>query len=112
MSVRADLQTASQRINLVPGTGADISLHTRYCTLYTVHCTVYTAHFVHTTHCTLTLHTAHCALHTAHCTPRDSLAPGSTIDQVLHHEVKELGTHILVCEVSGSLGQRWKFLNK
>ena len=47
---------------------------------------------------------------------RDQLPPGSTIDQVLHHEVsrirkaqipnslvaqvKELGTHILVCEVS------------
>ena len=28
------------------------------------------------------------------------LEPGSSIDQVLSHEVKELGTHILVCEVS------------
>ena len=28
------------------------------------------------------------------------LQPGSSIDQVLSHEVKELGTHILVCEVS------------
>lgn len=27
------------------------------------------------------------------------LAPGSSIDHVLSHEVKELGTHILVCEV-------------
>jgi len=59
VSVRADLQTATQRINLVPGTGTDTTLHSR-----------------------------------------DSLAPGSTIDQVLHHEVKELGTHILVCEVT------------
>lgn len=61
VSVRADLQTASQRINLVPGSSTEQSLHSR-----------------------------------------DSLAPGSTIDQVLHHEVKELGTHILVCEVSYS----------
>ena len=30
------------------------------------------------------------------------LQPGSSIDQVLSHEVKELGTHILVCEVSYS----------
>lgn len=59
VTVRADLQTASQRINLVPGSGTDTSTHTR-----------------------------------------ESFAPGSTIDQVLHHEVKELGTHILVCEVS------------
>jgi len=57
--VRADLQTATQRINLVPGNSTDVSTHSR-----------------------------------------DSLAPGSTIDQVLHHEVKELGTHILVCEVT------------
>ncbi|XP_015599656.1 trafficking protein particle complex subunit 13 isoform X2 [Cephus cinctus] len=28
------------------------------------------------------------------------LAPDSTIDKVLHHEVKELSAHILVCEVS------------
>jgi len=59
VTVRADLQTASQRINLVPGTNPDTALHSR-----------------------------------------DQLPPGSTIDQVLHHEVKELGTHILVCEVS------------
>jgi len=57
--VRADLQTATQRINLVPGSSQDMSSHSR-----------------------------------------DSLAPGSTIDQVIHHEVKELGTHILVCEVT------------
>jgi len=57
--VRADLQTATQRINLVPGTTTDVASHSR-----------------------------------------DSLAPGSTIDQVIHHEVKELGTHILVCEVT------------
>ena len=31
---------------------------------------------------------------------RESLPPGSTIDQVVQHEVKELGTHILVCEVN------------
>jgi len=54
VTVRADLQTASQRINLVPGANPDTSLHSR-----------------------------------------DQLPPGSTIDQV-----KELGTHILVCEVS------------
>ena len=41
VTVRADLQTASQRINLVPGTNTDITNHTR-----------------------------------------DSLSPGSTIDQV------------------------------
>jgi len=58
VTVRADLQTASQRINLVPGPTEITSGH------------------------------------------RETLAPGSTIDQVLHHEVKELGTHILVCEVS------------
>jgi len=57
--VRADLQTATQRINLVPGPNSDNISHAR-----------------------------------------DNLAPGSTIDQVLHHEVKELGTHILVCEVT------------
>lgn len=28
--------------------------------------------------------------------------PGSSIDHVLSHEVKELGTHILVCDVSYS----------
>nr|XP_054764028.1 trafficking protein particle complex subunit 13-like [Lytechinus pictus] len=32
--------------------------------------------------------------------PTPSLAPGACIDQVIHHEVKELGTHILVCAVS------------
>ncbi|XP_071485022.1 trafficking protein particle complex subunit 13-like [Diadema antillarum] len=32
--------------------------------------------------------------------PSPSLAPGACIDQVIHHEVKELGTHILVCAVS------------
>ena len=30
------------------------------------------------------------------------LHSGDSIDQVLSHEVKELGTHILVCEVSYS----------
>jgi hypothetical protein len=30
------------------------------------------------------------------------LLPGETIDHVLQHEVKELGTHILVCDVSYS----------
>lgn len=59
--MRADLQTATQRINLVPGTSTETINHSR-----------------------------------------DSLAPGSTIDQVIHHEVKELGTHILVCEVNYS----------
>ena len=34
------------------------------------------------------------------CERRESLPPGSTIDQVVQHEVKELGTHILVCEVN------------
>ncbi|XP_012264196.2 trafficking protein particle complex subunit 13 isoform X2 [Athalia rosae] len=28
------------------------------------------------------------------------LAPDSTVDEVIHHEVKEIGTHILVCEVT------------
>ncbi|OXU23699.1 hypothetical protein TSAR_016039 [Trichomalopsis sarcophagae] len=28
------------------------------------------------------------------------LAPNHTIDEVIHHEVKETGTHILVCEVT------------
>ncbi|KAL6254344.1 hypothetical protein P5V15_014392 [Pogonomyrmex californicus] len=28
------------------------------------------------------------------------LVPDSTVDEVIHHEVKEIGTHILVCEVS------------
>ncbi|KAF7391266.1 trafficking protein particle complex subunit 13 [Vespula maculifrons] len=28
------------------------------------------------------------------------LAPDNTVDEVIHHEVKEIGTHILVCEVS------------
>ncbi|XP_060816898.1 trafficking protein particle complex subunit 13 [Bombus pascuorum] len=35
------------------------------------------------------------------------LAPDSTVDEVIHHEVKEIGTHILVCEVTytpGNLG--------
>ena len=33
---------------------------------------------------------------------RSEFAPGSTVDHVLSHEVKELGTHILVCEVTYS----------
>lgn len=32
--------------------------------------------------------------------PTPTLASGACIDQVIHHEVKELGTHILVCAVS------------
>ncbi|XP_031847056.1 trafficking protein particle complex subunit 13 isoform X2 [Nomia melanderi] len=28
------------------------------------------------------------------------LPPDSTVDEVIHHEVKEIGTHILVCEVT------------
>lgn len=28
------------------------------------------------------------------------MSPGETINHVLHHEVKELGTHILVCDVT------------
>ncbi|XP_076750477.1 trafficking protein particle complex subunit 13 [Xylocopa sonorina] len=28
------------------------------------------------------------------------LAPDNTVDEVIHHEVKEIGTHILVCEVT------------
>jgi len=31
-----------------------------------------------------------------------SLSPGETIDHVIQHEVKELGTHILVCDVTYS----------
>eukprot|EP00096_Caligus_rogercresseyi_P014435 TRINITY_DN6954_c0_g1_i1.p1 TRINITY_DN6954_c0_g1~~TRINITY_DN6954_c0_g1_i1.p1 ORF type:complete len:432 (+),score=87.16 TRINITY_DN6954_c0_g1_i1:52-1296(+) len=30
---------------------------------------------------------------------QDQLLPGDSIDRVLNHEVKDLGTHILVCEV-------------
>jgi hypothetical protein len=33
---------------------------------------------------------------------RPELVPGGTIDHVLQHEVKELGTHILVCDVAYS----------
>ena len=29
-----------------------------------------------------------------------NIEPGQSIDHVLNHEVKELGTHILVCEVN------------
>ncbi|XP_055619261.1 probable trafficking protein particle complex subunit 13 homolog [Toxorhynchites rutilus septentrionalis] len=29
-----------------------------------------------------------------------TLSPDETLDDVIHHEVKEIGTHILVCEVS------------
>lgn len=29
----------------------------------------------------------------------EQLGPDDTIDEVIHHEVKEIGTHILVCEV-------------
>lgn len=31
------------------------------------------------------------------------LAPDNTVDDVIHHEVKEIGTHILVCEVTYTL---------
>lgn len=31
---------------------------------------------------------------------RESMEPGSSIDDVMRHEVKELGTHILVCSVN------------
>jgi len=70
VSVRADLQTATQRINLVPGQATDTTAHNR-----------------------------------------DSLSPGSTIDQVISHEVKELGTHILVCEVTycNAAGEKLNF---
>jgi len=62
VTIRADLQTATQRINVVPGLGvADNAANTR-----------------------------------------SEFAPGSTVDHVLSHEVKELGTHILVCEVTYS----------
>ena len=42
---------------------------------------------------------------------RASLSPGSTIDQVISHEVKELGTHILVCEVTyqNAAGEKLNF---
>lgn len=60
VTIRADLQTGTQRINLVPGQGLpDNAGNTR-----------------------------------------SEFAPGSTVDHVLNHEVKELGTHILVCEVT------------
>ncbi|KAG5899832.1 hypothetical protein JTB14_012303 [Gonioctena quinquepunctata] len=32
--------------------------------------------------------------------PTPELPPDKTVDIVIHHEVKEIGTHILVCEVS------------
>lgn len=32
--------------------------------------------------------------------PVPQLAADDTVNNVIHHEVKELGTHILVCEVS------------
>lgn len=35
-----------------------------------------------------------------HVQERPELVPGETIDHVIQHEVKELGTHILVCDVS------------
>ena len=68
VSLRADLQTATQRINLVPGPESLAS-------------------------------------------SRESLAPGSSIDQVINHEVKELGTHILVCEVTycNAAGEKLNF---
>ncbi|XP_043259381.1 trafficking protein particle complex subunit 13 [Colletes gigas] len=28
------------------------------------------------------------------------IAPDSTIDEVIHHEVKEIGTHILICDIT------------
>ncbi|XP_075226678.1 trafficking protein particle complex subunit 13 isoform X2 [Lycorma delicatula] len=39
--------------------------------------------------------------HQSDSTARD-LEPGQTLDEVIHHEVKEIGTHILVCEVTYS----------
>lgn len=32
--------------------------------------------------------------------PREELKPDDTVNDVIHHEVKDLGTHILVCEVT------------
>ena len=42
---------------------------------------------------------------------RSEFAPGSTVDHVLSHEVKELGTHILVCEVTycNAAGEKLNF---
>lgn len=40
------------------------------------------------------------ALSGSGATPKSELAPESCIDEVIQHEVKELGTHILVCAVS------------
>ncbi|XP_043482121.1 trafficking protein particle complex subunit 13 [Leptopilina heterotoma] len=41
------------------------------------------------------------------------LPPNKTIDEVIHHEVKEIGTHILVCEVTytpeNAIGQSLSF---
>lgn len=37
-----------------------------------------------------------------HPSTLDNFLPGSSLDHVLNHEVKELGTHILVCEVTYS----------
>lgn len=36
------------------------------------------------------------------------MSPGETINHVLHHEVKELGTHILVCDVTYAAQQNDK----
>ncbi|XP_070196240.1 trafficking protein particle complex subunit 13-like [Littorina saxatilis] len=43
--------------------------------------------------------------------PIPELLPDHSIDDVIHHEVKELGTHILVCAVSyaHSTGERMQF---
>merc|ERR1711970_1348640 len=42
---------------------------------------------------------------------RESLEPRNSIDDVINHEVKELGTHILVCAVSyvGPAGENLSF---
>jgi len=32
--------------------------------------------------------------------PLQSLAPGDTLESVVHHEIKELGQHVLACIVS------------
>jgi len=39
---------------------------------------------------------------------RATMSPGETINHVLHHEVKELGTHILVCDVTYAAHQNDK----
>lgn len=44
----------------------------------------------------------------ANTAPKSELDPDDSIDDVIHHEVKELGTHILVCAVSYTTASKEK----